>query len=485
MHSVRERLAPGQYLPVAELSPEVGAAIQAERDNAWGVIENRAALVREGRGDEVPLSLDALSTANSAVEARNTHGIESARYSERWQALYTDTLRLVTEWNRKLKPEVFGELRHHYSQPEEEFYSHGFALGQMTLNALVPIAKSPEETARRVNERVEDRTPLIVQKVGGFALNGVGIRTISECTDQAIEEFESDQESGAEHRGYDGYVPEIEKLMIRDIRIDPETGDRIQEQIGLVGKYSITHYVIQEALRRKGVDASELDKTNLHGLQLIADDSLMDFVMLLDEVASEEWCTPIFMGERVDEDHPRNYDSFKLEAEARQEGLVEMAEKATTFILDLAGEEFDPKKAPGHIEEFVKKLLLGEAKQNIEVAWHAFGEDTANGILEAQALEQAGRYDEAFQKMQEVEKQAPGGGSCSGGSCGLESIDPHSDQGKDLAKRLKADSSDEIVKDSERSCKSCGQKKVVYAYNKSKVNKFCEGCHAFESKKTK
>lgn len=484
MQSVRERLQTGQYLPVAELSPEVGMAVQSERDNAWCVVRGRAELVREGRGDEIPLSLDALSTANSAVEARVVYGIDSYEYKEKRQALYTDTLRLVTEWNRKLKPEVFGELRHHYSQPEEEFYSHGFALGQMTLNALVPIAQSPEETDRRVNERVEDRTPIIIQKVGGFALNGVGIRTISECTDQAIEEFESDQKSNAEHRGYDGYVPEIEKLMVRDIRIDPETGDRIQEQVGLIGKHSITHYVIREALRRKGVDASDLDKTGLHGLQLLADDSLLDFVELLDQVASEEWCTPIFMGERVDKYHPKDYQAFKLEAEARQEGLVDMAEKATTFILDLADEDFDPKKAPRHIENFVKKLLLGEAKRNIDVARHAFGEDTAKGIIEVQALEQAGRYEEAFSRMQEVDKQAPGGGSCSGGSCGLDSVDLRSAEGSNLAKKLKAEKGDEIVKDKERSCK-CGAKAVVYAYNKQKVNKLCESCGTFESKKTK
>lgn len=484
MQSVEQRMTPGQYLPAAALSPEVHTELQAERNRSWDIVHSRDALVRAGRGSEVPLPLDALSTAHHAVEAKRTHGLNSFEYLEAWQAVYTDTLRLITEWNRKLKPEVFGELRHHYHQPEEEFYSHGLAIGQMTLNALVPVAKSPEETARRVNERVEDRTPVIIQKVGKFALGGVGIRTISMCTDQAIEEYESDQAKGEAHRGYDGYVPEVEKVMIRDIRIDSETGDRIQTQVGLIGKLSITEDVFKRALLRRGVDISELNKTGIHGLQLLVDDDLKDFAKLLDEVASEEWCTPIFMGERVDEDHPRDYDAFWTEAIKRQESLRDLAATATTFILDLAEDDFDRRKAPRHIEEFIKKLLLGEAMRNVEAARHAFGEETAQGIMEVQAMQQAGQQQEAFNRMREVEKQAPVGGACSGGSCGLESVNENSLEGKSLRQSLQAEDGDTIVKDKERACK-CGSKSIVYAYNKSKVNKYCESCKAFESKRTK
>lgn len=486
MRQVNEIMTDGQYLPVAALSPEVSQAIDDLRVESRRVIDDRSLMVAQGRAEEVPLAIDALSTADSVVEARDTYGLESVQFRERRSALELDCLRLVKEWNRKLKPEYFGKLRHHFSQPEEEFYSHGLAVGQMTFNALRPIPESQEEELRRINERVEDKTPVIIQKVGGFALGLVGIRTISECSDKAIEDFKRDQEEGSSHTGYDGMVPEVEKAMIRDIRLDPETGDRIQEQVGVIGKYSITHLVIQEALHRKGIDTSGLDKTGLHSLQLLVDDNLKDFVKLLDQVASEEWCVPIFMGERVDESHPRDYDVFWEEAEQREEDLMGLAEVTASFVIDLAEDGFDRKKAPAHVEEFVKKLLLREAKEDIEVARNAFGDGTVEGILDVLQLEREGKYDAASARMLEVEKAAPGGGYCSGGSCGLESVNLRTEEGKQLKVKLKAEDGDTIVKDKERNCRKCKQKgTVVYAYNAKKVNKYCEGCHAFESKVSK
>lgn len=485
MRQVSEVMTAGQYLPVANLSPEVSEALNSVRQEAHQLIHERQSLIAAGRGSEVPVVIDALSTADHARAAHDVYGIDSKQFTEFRTALVLDCRRLLKEWNRKLKPEYFSKLRHHFSQPEEEFYSHGLAVGQMTLNALRPIPDSPEEEIRRVNERVEDRTPIIIQKIGGFALGGVGIRTISECTDKAIEDFENDQAMGNPHSGYDGMVPEVEKHMIRDIKIDPLTGDRTQEQVAVIGKYSITHSVILETLRRKGINVSGLDKTGLHGLQLLVDDELKDFVPLLDEVASEEWCVPIFMGERVSEEHPRDYEAFWVEADKREEDLTDMAEVTASFIIDLADDEtFDRRKAPAHVENFVKKLLLREAMEDIEIAYHAFGDQTAEGLLEVVKLQDAGRYDDAFMRFQEVEKVAPGGGYCSGGSCGLESVNTFSPEGKELAKQLKAEAGDTIVKDKERACK-CGKKEIVYAYNKNKVNKLCEGCGAFESKKTK
>jgi hypothetical protein len=484
MRQASELMTSGQYLPVVELSPEIAIEVAALREESWQLIEDRQSLIDQNRYDEVPLTIDALSTAETVVKAREG-GETSYHYKERRSALVLDCLRLAKEWNRKLKPEVFGELRHHYSQPDEEFYSHGLALGQMTQNSLRPIESDPEEEARRVNERVEDRLPIIIQKTGGIALGGVGIRTISQCTRKAVIDFEKDRLEQNPHSGYGGYVPEIEKTMIRDIRIDPETGDRIQTQIGVPSKYTNTHEVFVEVLRRKGVDASDMDKTEIHGLQLLVDDDLKDFQKLLDQVASEEWCVPIFMGERVDADHPRDYDAFWQEAEQRETELLELAEKTATFLIDLVDDNFDKTKAPAHVEEFVKLLLLDKAKDDITIAHNAFGEKTAQGIKEVLQLEKNGQYEDAFQKMLEVEKAAPGGGFCGAGSCGLESVNLSSVLGQSYKKSLKAEDGDTIVKDKERACK-CGKKgTVVYAYNPNKVNKWCTSCHSFESKTTK
>jgi hypothetical protein len=302
----------------------------------------------------------------------------------------------------------------------------------------------------------------------------VAIRTISECTDKAIADYESDMAAGAAHAGYDGYVPEIQKLMLRDIRLDGDSDDRFEEQIGLPGIY-ITHFVIQQALARRGIDADSLDKTGMHGAQLLAGDDLMDFVALLDDEAGRQWCTNIFMGEEVPADFVKDYDSFRQEALRRQAGLQEQAGTVANFVIDLARDDVDRRQALTMVEDFVKLLLLDMAKRDGSVAEQMFDARTAAGLREVAELEARGLYDAAFDRMREVEKAAPGGGYCGGGSCGLESVNTGSEAGRALAARLGAGAGDTVVKDKVRKCK-CGSKNVAYAYNSSKVIKLCEGC---------
>lgn len=458
---------------------EVAVARQEVRDQAWAMVRLREQQIARGQETLVPLAIDALSTAKNVIEADKN----SQEYEERFDGLILDCTRLVAEWYRKKRPEYFPQSRHFFDADTGDFYSHGLSIRQMTENALRPISNDPEEVARRVNERVENETPNILRKIGGFTLEQAGIRTISECTDKAIHDYQHDMAIDASHRGYSGYVPEIEKVMIRDMRFDEETGDRLEEQIGLPGIY-INHYVIQETLRRRGIEAKNMDKTELHGTQLLVQDDLIDFVELLDQVAGEEWCTNIFMGEAVAGDHQKNYANIRTDAARRQEGLRDMAETVATFIIDLAECKVDPRNAPRMVEEFVKILLLKEAKKDTALAVQIFDEETAIGLERVAYLESIGSNQEAFELFVDIEKSAPGGGYCNGGSCGLESVNIFSQEGKDLREKLKAEYGDTIVKDKQRACK-CGSKSIVYAYNKNKVNKYCESCHAFESKKTK
>lgn len=461
--------------------PEVGELRLQARTDAWNLVEQRRELQHAGDIAGIPLTIDALSTAEKVIEINQHLSEESVAYQKRLAGLQLDTLRLVAEWHRKLRPEYFEPVRHKYD-PSGDFYSHGLSIRQMTENALTPISDNPEEIARRVNERVEDATPHILRKVGGFALGQVGIRTISQCTDKAIKDYQHDIDTGAPHDGYGGYVPEIEKVMIRDMRFDEETGDRLEEQIGLPGT-TITHFVIQEALRRRGVETKGMGKTEIHGAQLLVKDDLLDFVQLLDQVASEEWCVPIFMGERVDSDHPKNYIAIRSEAHERQQGLKDLADTTAQFVLDLARDGYDKRKAPAKVEAFVKKQLLNLAKQDLSLAPQMFDEKTRDGLAEVIRLESLGRYQEAFDQFEAVEKAAPGGGYCGAGSCGLENVNLFTTEGRALREKLKVEEGDTVVRDTERAC-SCGEKKIVYAYNKNKVNKYCEGCGAFESNQT-
>lgn len=461
--------------------PGVAEERQQVREKAQSLLFRR---FTQAQMDSVnlPLAIDALSTADHVIRARNQYGEASAEHTERLNGLRLDCHRLVAEWYRKKRPEYFPPLRHSYNATTGEYYSHGLSIRQMTEQALRPIPNNVEEEARRVNEKVEDETPRILRGIGSVALSGVGIRTISECTDKAITEYKADMASGAPHRGYDGYVPEIEKLMVRDIRVDEETGDRWQEQVALPGMY-ITHEIIQLALKRRGIDAEHMDKTALHGTQLLVEDDLLEFVQLLDDVASEEQGVNLFMGEEVEAGYVKDYAGFRREALTRQKSLINLADTVANFVLDLAEAGFDRRRAPAHVEEFVKKLLLDMARKDLSKAEQMFDVRTFTGLVQVNQLYAQGRDQEAFTLLQTVEAQAPGGGFCSGGSCGLERVDLSSTFGQDMKVKLRAEQGDTIVKDRERKCR-CGARGIVYAYNKSKVNKYCTECGAYESKQT-
>lgn len=455
-------------------------ARQFVRNAAVELLESRREEQIVGESDYMPI--DALSTADNVLEAESQYGKESDEYQERWQGLLLDCQRLVGEWYRKNTSEYFEPSRHVFKSKEGEFFSNGLSIRQMTENAIVPISEDPEEEARRINERVEEETPHILRSLGSVAL-GRGIVTISECTDTAIESYEADMAAGRQHRGYRGYVPEIKKLMIRHITLDPDSQDRFQTQIGLPGKY-LDHYTLQIALKEKGIDATDMDKTALHGAQILADEDPMEFVKHLDAVASEQWCVNIFMGEQVADNYVKNYDAYKKEALQRKEAMSGWSETVALYVLGLAEDGFDRKKAPAHVENFVKNMLLNIAKKDQSVAEQMFDKKTAIGLQEVAFLERQGRFDEATELWKTVEREAPGGGSCGAGSCGLEGVVANSKEEQDLRQKLRAEAGDTILKDKERKCK-CGSKSIVYAYNKHKVNKYCESCGSFESKITK
>lgn len=474
-------LADGHYLLVDDIEA-VAAERQRERLGAWALMENRREDDRRQGTEAFLPPVDALSTAHAVLATSQQYGEDSPECQERYSGLLLDCQRLVAEWYRKKTAEYFPAVRHVFDGESEEFFSHGLSVTQMTRNALLPMADNPEEESRRVNERVEDATPQILRKkLGHTAMAGIGIRTISHCTYKAKEDYQHDQKTNAEHRGYGGYVPEIDKTMIRDIYLDEETQDRLEVQIGLPGTYIIEE-VYTEALSRRGIDVSVMDRTERHGAQFLTKDDPMEFVALLDEIASEWWCTNIFMGEEVPRSFVKDYDRFRREAVQRQEDLKVQAAIIATFVLDLAGDKVDRKLAPKLVEDFVKKMMLDIAKFDESVAEQMFDERTAEGLRQVKQLEAMGLYEEAAEKMQEVEKKAPGGGYCGGDGCGLENVSTATVAGGELAKKLRATAGEKIVKDKVRRCRCGGS--VAYAYSSTRVKKYCEKCQSYESKRS-
>lgn len=148
------------------------------------------------------------STASGVLQAQRLYGAE--RDSQKWDviAIANDSL----ESGIARTPQSISNHEDVFITLSTGTSLHGWSIRQLTENALVPIAEDAEEEARRVNERVEEATPHIVRSLGSLAL-GKGIITISQCTDSAISSFQTDMKLGRKHRGYRGYVPEIEKVM--------------------------------------------------------------------------------------------------------------------------------------------------------------------------------------------------------------------------------------------------------------------------------
>lgn len=446
----------------ADSIPELAFAREQERLVSEALMAARA--VQADHAEYAQQPVDALSTGHRVLEAKQKFGLGSSEHQEANQALWMDCRRLVAEWRRKNKPESFAPITHARDEDSQEFIAYGRSTRAMNQDALIPTAYG-EEDSRRINEDIEDFTSMHARHLGGFSLGQtVRMRTISECTDWSIEAYKIDGKS----RG--GYVPEIEKLMIRDMDLsDPD--QRTQEQFGLPGTY-FTHYVIQQALLRKGFDATEMDKTELHGTQLFVDDELSEFVAALDEVASEEWCTEIYLGEEVPKGTTKDYEAFKQEALERQELLESDAVMIADFVLGLCEENANPKVALLYVEEFVKQLLITKSQEDLNITTEMFDDETLQGLLDVQYLQQMGLLENAQERLNEVVAEAPGGGFCGAGSCDLERAKLSGDEA-DKIKDLGFDPKDTLVDKGNRRC-TCGKKTVVYDLKQK--SKGCLSC---------
>ena len=445
--------------------PEVAAARAELQAEAWTTVETNRR--RKRQGEYVPLPIDALSDAEAVVVARQEFGENSPEAHEKFQGLWLSTHRLLSEWFRKRTDEYWAPVYREFDPETEDFFSHGFYIGQMTHNALTP-QEHPEFEARRVQERVAQATPHLVRKLGTVALDGVRIRNISECSDIALSAYENDFASGAIHQGYNGFVPEIAKVMIYDFIYDSQSQGRFDEQIGLPGDYLI-HEVFQEALRRRNLDINGKNKVDLLGTQILAQDDLIEFVKLLDTVGGEYWKVNLFKGAVVPANHPKNYDAIRQEAAERQEQLKAHSTMVADFIIDLVKHNTDPRKAPEIVEDFVKRTLLRVAQDDLTIAEYAFDHQTVEGLRNVSELYAQGLGQEAYDAFQKVVESAPGGGFCGAGSCGLKNLELGD---YDDIKKLGFNSRD-TIKDTERKCK-CGAKTVYYDLKHAK--KGCTTC---------
>lgn len=470
---------------------ELAVARENERIEAHEMLQTNRNLLMDGHFDDVLPVIDALGSAKLVVDSRNEYGHESSEANDLFSGLVLDCQRLFAEAERKKTWEYFPPVRQDFDPQTQEFFANGRSLTKLINNSMSPIS-NPEEQNRRINEKIEEGT---YRWLGSMVLKNTSETIdipntdneiiysikVSQCIDSAIESYEINPKGS-----HGGYVPEIKKIMIRGVKFVENENARYQEQVGISGIY-ITNEIINQAYQIMGVteQGSNYDKNEIHNMHVIAqeDFDIFEFIELLDLLASETTGKNIFMGEEVSENTVKDYTDLPRQAIERQKSQLDKSTKLAEKLVEWEEAGIDHWVAERMVEDYVDKELHKIAVIDIEKAAIIFDEETAEGYRRVQQLKQDGQLDLALQLQARVEENAPAPQYCTGGSCGLESVDIKTEVGKKIAEKLELKSNEKIAKDVERKCK-CGNKSIYYAWTSNTVKKYCDSCGAYEKKIT-
>lgn len=229
-----------------------------------------------------------------------------------------------------------------------------------------------------------------------------------------------------------------------------------------------------------GIDYSDDSPARIINKPILIPKSLLsggviDLVEMLDEQAGT------FFGQNK----PRqDYNQFREFCEQREASFDEDIDEIVEQLMIEAEMLGDPYRASKRMAKLVEERLVEKAIEDDAIEAWVFGPESAKNIELARTATMAGHDQEAkYFERQAVDTAKSG--ACTGGagdSCGLESINVQTEEGKKIKEKVKAEEGDTILRDTERACK-CGRKgTIIYAYNNKKVNKYCEGCEMFETK---
>ena len=466
----------------ADDSPWLRGIRASARHDGEQLYAERRQKMFDGAFDDVVLDVDAVGTAAKVAGIASTYGHNSAEYNEARNGLLTDCSRKIGEASRKNSWEYFSRTTQRYDPDTDQLYAHGMSVDVMIDNGISPLVEA-EEVTLRINDKVNHHTSKGIIKTPNIGT--IATLRLSPCPDWAHESLKHNPNSA-----HGGYAPEIDKLMINYDIFDTAAQEVHHEQFGLSGIY-ITPDVMQEVLRSVDIvsRATPMNRTEIHAtvgvMQGAHAGSVLDIVQLLDTVASEKTGLNIFLGEAVQGTHVKDYGSVVGESQARQQEQAALSQQLAEYVEQLQASAVDHAVATQLVEKFIQEKLLDVVEQNPAQAEIIFNKQTAVRFQQASDQAKLGNLEAAEELRAEARIKAPPSSSCGAGNCGLEGVDVNSAEGASLKKQLKAESGDTIVKDTVRSCKNCGEKAVVYAFNKGKVNKACTSCNAFEQKRTK
>jgi len=462
----------------AEIFDSIAEIMTQARATAEIKLEENRQRLRDGEYEAVPLDVDALGTASKVVEIGRNYGKGSPEYKQAEQGLLQDKDRRLDEAESKNTYRYFEPIAFDYDAETDTVYADGLSYDEMMeVGGLSPIGEA-EEVARRPHDYAKG--VLNKHLIQNPDSERIAVLHQSSCPDWAIEAYDIDPKGG-----HGGYAPKYKKRMINFDTFDPKEGKIYHEQVAVPGN-KVTEEVVNEGYRRIGVteEGQELNKSELYGLHSIVQKEViteaLDFVAILDEIASEVTGENIFMGETVSDDHPKDYQQVKQEAQAEKEKRRQRAEQLKNYTIDLAERGVNHAMATVMEDKFVQDLLLDEAQKEPEIAVKAFDDETAAGFEMAMALQAQGRYQEAQDIIDMTRLNAPAAGGCGAGSCGLRDYDPTKPMDQLARIQLNTEEGDSILKDNVRTCKCGGT--IYYKNNEKKksYSKICMDCGAFE-----
>lgn len=456
----------------ADLIGELAFARRRYRQQAEDILRTNHGLLMDGEWEAVPIPVDALGTGRKATQNRNTYGEDSPQYQESLVGLTEDCERLYGEAERKNTFEYFIPSVQYRNDLTGDYFSKGNSLTELVSGGLSPVAKKGEQHSR-IDDFVEEMT---YKAIGSMQTDGpVSTITFLECPDWVIEEYKENPEGT-----FYGYVPEVEKLMLRGLTFYNDEGIRIEEQLALPGTY-ITHEVVLAVLEEAEYiePESELSKADIHAKQFIehGEGDVFAFAKLLDAKASQLSGMNIFLGEVVAENHPKDYASAKQEALERHNQRRSRAKKLGHFIIGHVEAGTDRWVAEKLVSKFVDEDLKAMSRANPELAELIYNKKTADGYRNVEKLRLAGKHDAANRLQARVEEEAPAPSYCGAGSCGLERVNPTS---SDARKARELGLVGEQLHDTERACRGCGSKTIHYDSRGSKVCITCESAEIKE-----
>ncbi len=226
-----------------------------------------------------------------------------------------------------------------------------------------------------------------------------------------------------------------------------------------------------------------LDRTEVHGTQAVVNNNdIPDVVAMLrrlDRKASEYHGIPIYLGQPLQPGQKPDYEGIYTEAENRRRDQKDLTLRYASKLVELEESGLTREMVGVDADEFLRDELLKIAQKDPVKAAMMFNEETARGFQLANELEARGQIQAALDLRRRTEEDAPAAGGCGAGTCGLEKLDKKE---KEAAKDLLDIQSDEkTAKDTERGCKSCGKKAVVYAWNNKGYKKGCMSCRKTET----